>query len=390
MDKEEKYLVEICNAFLHNNKKLSEPEKNIELQKLLKLAVHHNLIAVCQCVLHDKKSDNSEYSAFLNCLRDGFLDSYYLFNLQSECLNDLKKIFEKNKIRHIFFKGSVIREYYPIPEARVMGDIDVLIKPEDRNNVKKILEDAGFKCTAQNGPVFDYSRENVLVEVHTKIINEFGENAFSDAFERACFEDGNYTGTLDDNYHFAYLIAHIAHHFRFYGAGIRFVLDLAVFQTNRKIDMNNVFTILKNVNLDYFAKVILSVCYEWFGIGQKYIDDTQKTQEYLCRCGTFGSLQTNKGAVIVRRELEEGKSFSSFKSRLHLAFPSYSKLKDIPYIKFIDGKPWLTPYAWCYRFYFNLKNRKEFMKKTVNQLGDEETQSLAKEELAYFKEIGLL
>ena len=110
MDKEEKYLVEICNAFLHNNKKLSEPEKNIELQKLLKLAVHHNLIAVCQCVLHDKKSDNSEYSAFLNCLRDRFLDSYYLFNLQSECLNDLKKIFEKNKIRHIFFKGSVIRE----------------------------------------------------------------------------------------------------------------------------------------------------------------------------------------------------------------------------------------------------------------------------------------
>lgn len=390
MNKEDRFLIETCRAFLHGSESDLTPEENMDWQQLMKLALHHNLISVCHCALHDKQYNDPEFISLRNSLRDKFLDAYFIFNRQTECINDLKNIFSDNKIPHIFFKGSVVRNFYPVPEARIMGDIDVLIKPEDRSRVKTILEQEGFECTAQNGPVFDYRRDNVLIEVHTRIIQEFGEKAFCDAFEKADFQNGSYTGILDENYHFAYLIAHIAHHFMFYGAGIRMVLDLAVLQNKQKIDTDKVFEILNIIHLDTFAKVILTVCFEWFKVGKKYVDDTTKTQDYLCRCGAFGSLNKNKGAVIARRELAEGKTPSSFMSRFHLAFPSYKKMKTIPYIKFIEGRPWLTPYAWCYRFFYNIKNRKKFMKKTINQLGDEETQSLAKEELAYFKEIGLL
>lgn len=62
--------------------------------------------------------------------------------------------------------------------------------------------------------------------MHTKIISEFGDNAFNDAFENSVFDGCK--GELNNDYHFAYLIAHIAHHFKFYGAGLKLILDLAV------------------------------------------------------------------------------------------------------------------------------------------------------------------
>lgn len=76
-------------------------------------------------------------------------------------------------------------------------------------------------------------------------------------------------------------------------------------------------------------------------------------------------------------------------TRLRLLFPPYRKLREIDYIKFIDGRPWLILYAWVYRIIYNLKNRKEFTLKAVNSLDDENTQALAQKELELFKEIGL-
>ena len=101
-------------------------------------------------------------------------------------------------------------------------------------------------------------------------------------------------------------------------------------------------------------------------------------------------MQENKGSVVSRREIESGAKNSSFMIKLKLAFPPYSKLKNINYIPFIDGRPWLTPYAWCYRFFYNLRYKRKFLKNTLRQIEDKETRTLAQKELAYFEEIGLL
>lgn len=325
---------------------------------------------------------------FLSALKEKFFDSVYIFECQKSCAQEVKDILTASQTRHILFKGIMLREMYPVPESRTMGDIDILIDLRNRDAVKKALINAGFDCTEQNGPVYNYRKNGVLLEVHTHIISEFGDNAFTDAFDNAAFD--GYTGVLNDDYHMAYLIAHTAHHFKFYGAGIRHVLDLAVIQKNKTINLNNVLGILKPIGLDTFAKVVFSVCFDWFGIGEKFIENTEKTQQYLCKCGVFGSMQENMGAIVTRKEMENHSDTSSFFVKLRLAFPSYEKLKNINYIKFIDGRPYLTPYAWIYRFFYNIKNRKSFISKTINEIDDENTQELARRELAYFKEIGLL
>lgn len=47
---------------------------------------------------------------------------------QQHELSVIKSEFEKNGIDYAPIKGSVVREYYPRPELRTMGDADVLIK----------------------------------------------------------------------------------------------------------------------------------------------------------------------------------------------------------------------------------------------------------------------
>ncbi|MGN0522279.1 MAG: nucleotidyltransferase family protein [Eubacterium sp.] len=386
MNNEEKLLIEICKCYM-NSESIFLPD-NINYPALFRLSKAHNLAPICHCAFTNAKNAEIIPNNCIDDFKNNFLDCIYLCECQSVCIDDIKSLFSDNEIPHIFFKGAVLRNLYPVPQSRPMGDIDLLIKPEYRDRVKKILTEAGFECTAQNGPVFDYRRNNVLVEVHTRLISEFGEKAFSDPFSHAVFD--GYSGKLEENYHFAYLIAHTAHHFKFYGAGIRHILDMAVFQKNADIDINKALEFLADINLDRFAKTVLSVCRKWFCVGRAFTEDTEKTESFLCKRGAFGGMNKNKGAVLTRKELERGKEKSSLKMKLSLAFPPYSRLKEIPYIKFIDGRPWLTPYAWCYRFYFNLKNRRDFMKDAVNSLDDENTLSLAKEELKFFEEIGLI
>lgn len=385
MKKEESLLIEICRAYLDESDIPVFDE--IEWQELFRLAKHHNLLGVCCCVLNKSKYKELIPKEFLNSVKNKFFDYVYIYECQKRCMDEVDAVLKASKIRYILFKGAALRNLYPVPESRSMGDIDLLIDKENRNRVKTLLINAGFICTEQNGPVYNYRKDNVLLEVHTQIISEFG-GAFDNAFENAVFD--GYKGVLDNNYHLAYLIAHTAHHFKFYGAGIRHVLDLAVMQKKREIDISKVLGILEGLNLDKFAKVILSVCAEWFNVGSRFIDDTSKTQQYLCSCGVFGSLQENIGAIAVRKEMEKNKSISPLALKLKLAFPPYEKLKNINYIKFIEGRPWLTPYAWCYRIFYNLKNRKKFMSKAISEIDNKNTHDLARQELAYFEEIGLL
>lgn len=385
MDKESQFLIEICRAYL-SGESIRVPE-NISYKSLYKTAKNHNLTAICHCVL--SKAVNAEViePSFSDALKESFFDLIYIYECQKNSVAEITEILSQNEIRHIVFKGADISRLYPVPQSRAMGDIDILIEKENRDKARKLMQNAGYDCVADNGPVFNYRKGNVLVEMHTRLISDMGDDAFTDAFENSVFD--GFTGTLQCDYCLAYLIAHTAHHFKFYGAGIRHIIDLAVVQKNCEINLDAVFGILRKYKLEKFAEVVLSVCFKWFGEGREFIKNTQSTQQYLCDSGVFGSLNENTGAIVARKEMERGHS-STFSIKLHLLFPSYKQMKNIPYIKFIDGRPWLTPYAWCFRFIYNLRHKRDFMKNTVAGISDEKSKLLAKKEMEFFEEIGLL
>lgn len=391
MKKEERFLIEVCRAYL--NQAEITIDCSIDFERFYKITREHNLLAIAFCVLKNSENKTVIPDAIYKKFEDSFYETIIRYDAQSAVLKDIDTVLSQNKIRHVFFKGSQIRDFYPVKEARAMGDIDILIEDSSRDKVKSVLTENGYQLKNSNGPVYDYIKNGVLIEMHTKIIsgkvgNSNAENYFKSAFKHVDFDE--YTGYLDANYHFAYLIAHIAHHFWFYGAGIKLILDIAVMQKRFTIDYDTVLCMLKETGLDSFAKVILSVCSKWFGTDCPFETDTNRTELFIVSYGAFGNERRNKAAVIQRKELEEGKKNNAFLTRLRLLFPAYKKVKNIPYIKFIEGRPWLLPFAWIYRIIYNLKNKKDFVKEATGSIGSDAANDLAKKEFSYFEEIGLL
>ncbi|MCD7796798.1 MAG: nucleotidyltransferase family protein [Clostridiales bacterium] len=372
-------MIKLCRSYL-NGEKLSLPE-NVDEHRLFSLARSQNLASVCHCALKRKMKLDK-----VDSFGGNFLDGVYFYQLQEKCFSQIKELLAQSDIPYIAFKGAALRPLYPVPESRLMSDIDIIIKEEHRLDVKNLLCSNGFECTASNGPVYKYEKDRVVCEVHTQINGEYSHGCFENPFEYAEFDGCE--GTLDSSFHLACLIAHAAHHFRFYGVGVKAILDIAVMIKNGGANIDKALEYAKTVDLEKFGKVMLGVCCKWFGIGIDYPDDTEETEEFLLRGGAFGFKNTS-GTALARKDLEEGKRISPLISKIRLAFPSYSRLRKIDYIRFIDGRPWLMPYAWVYRFIYNFKHKKNFVAEAVNSLGSDETMLSAQRQLEFFEEVGL-
>lgn len=387
MKNEEKLLVNICKAYF-SEEELSLPE-DIDWNRFYNTAKNHNLTSVCHCVFNkNKEKVPKKVRAFF---LDRFFDLVYIYEKQINAYEEIKALLICQEIPFIPFKGIVIKDIYPVPESRSMGDIDILIKPDDSKKLKTAFENSGFIYDSTCGYVDVYKKGNAVIEVHTKLSDDFGDK-FDDAFEHGIFN--GFEGRFDDDYHFVYLIAHTAKHIKNQGAGIRFLLDAAFMLKEKSINTTKVFEMLEKFNLAAFGRVVFSICKNWFGYGESFIADTDRIQEYFLKGGVFGtSVDTKTGAVSRLKALNgldnNGKN-STIKLRLRLAFPPYKALINMPYIKFIKNRPWLTPAAWIYRFFYNLKNRKSKMLERVKATGDKETIKIAEDELKFLEEVGLI
>lgn len=389
MNREQKLMLSCLRAYFNQEKTDEIDEFNAEA--LYKVARAHNLSGIVFSVLKDNptlRACEKAYKAF----EDDFYDNIVRYDTQRAVADEIDGILCKNGIRHIFFKGCEIREYYPVRELRVMGDIDILIEKDKRQQVLKLLTDAGFFAKNINGPVYDYIKGDVLVEMHSRLVNgkvgsKNAQEYFSDAINHAEFN--GCVGHFEPVYYTAYLITHIAHHFWFYGAGVKMILDLAVVIRHFNVDSDRVLDMLEETGLDEFAKTIFTVCFNWFGAGKSYDSDTKKTEEFLLDNGAFGNINRDPSVIVRRKALEEGKK-NAFSAKLSLAFPPYSKMKELPYIKFMEGRPYLLPIGWIYRIIYNFKNRKDFTKNATETLSDKKTLECAMDEINYFEEIGLI
>lgn len=386
----ENALIKFTKAFLLGEVPEIMPE--INYNAVFRLAKEHNLASVVYCSLTDCRGVFSE--PVQKESKQFFLDYIYLYEHQKIAIEEIREQFPLNKIKFIFFKGAVVRELYPVPESRVMGDIDILIQKENRKKVKNLLISLGYKCNADNGDVWNYSRGCVQLEIHTKMMsgktgtNTAPEEAYSLAWNHAIFN--GYEGFFENEFAFSFMIAHIAHHFWFYGAGIRQILDLAVMIKKLNLDFELIESYLEKAGLLEFGKNILGICNKWYSLGLKYECSVEETEKFICAHGAFGGANRNKSVVITRKALEEGRSTNSLFVKFSLLFPSYEKMRSIPYIKFIDGRKYLVPWAWIYRILYNLIHRYDFVKNATSNLSRKETKELAKKEFELFKEIGLL
>ena len=271
----------------------------------------------------------------------------------------LETIFRNAGIPYVVLKGAAAACYYPKPEYRTMGDVDMIVPPEVFERAFQTMVDEGY-CHTDHGNErhANFSRNGVEFELHRYF---------------ALMDDSDAAGTMDDRifkgircaeerclekYSFLMLpelenglvlLAHIDQHMRV-GLGLRQVIDWMMF-VDRKLDdgwwqreFGDWARILK---LDQEAIVLTRMCQMYLGLREEEITWCAGADETLCY-------------DLVCRILKSGNFGCNWRNARHgvMALRGVSRLKDIPMHlqkrgcanwKTLQRYPFLTPFAWAYQ-----------------------------------------
>ena len=62
-------------------------------------------------------------------------------------------------------KGIRTKQFYPYPEFRTMGDLDILYKEDQTKKLKQVMQDAGYKFGGYNIKHDEYEKDGVTIEI---------------------------------------------------------------------------------------------------------------------------------------------------------------------------------------------------------------------------------
>lgn len=165
-------------------------------------------------------------------------------------LVDVYDDYEREGLPFVLLKGQTLGYYYPRPELRSPGDLDLyLYRPGDYERANRWAVDQGYRL--QGSSLYEqlYWRGKVAVENH-RYIAYFGRRRYDEALAQmlrplsegdgyARLElDGRTYRTLPTELNGVYTFQHILHHFCYLGIGLRQVCDWFVFLERHKASID--------------------------------------------------------------------------------------------------------------------------------------------------------
>lgn len=378
--------------------------KQVDWAEVYELAVKHNIGGILYTAIRKLPEQECVPKDIQKDLQVHFYASVSRSKEQDMRMVQVMECLNQKKIFHVLMKGWVLKRYYPIPELRTMGDIDFLIREEDRQRTHEALLQLRFFCTSDTGFVWCYEKGNTLLEVHSRIVSQkVGRGAdteqyYLDAVSHTEKVRGEYTLCFIKEYHLVYLFVHAAKHFQYAGYGLRGMMDFVMFieRYENELDWCYIWRELDKLGLSVFARVILKLCKEWFGIEVSFepiqiqLGSYEKMKEIIFAGGVYGYCGRNMEASQVRNQLEGAQNSElkmlKWKAVIKMVFPNRHYMRM--YMKSVEKYSLLLPVAWVIRWYQAIFRRGFKNTNRMKQLFlvDEEV----REEYALLKELELL
>lgn len=283
------------------------------------------------------------------------MQQYLLYLVRSEkqmlAVQQLFDAFEENGIDYLPLKGCQMKQLYPKPELRVMGDADILIRAGQYSQAEQWMRDLGFTMTHEGENDHEWRREDLMVELHWNLfppIVQTFDRYFGNGWSRAIKENGfRYRFSPEDT--FLYLFTHMAKHYQNSGIGSRHILDLYVYlRANPALDEVYVEAELEKLRLLKFYRNIRRVLNVWFEDGTPD-EITGYITDYIFSGGSWGSQANALHTMAIRKSLEKGEVRNSrWRIIFQMVFlPAKNMEKKYPILR---KAPWLLPAVWVIRW----------------------------------------
>ena len=283
---------------------------------------------------------------------------------QMHAVNQIFRAFEENQIDYLPLKGCVLKGLYPKPEMRAMGDADILIRKEQYDRIKEVMQALDFCEESVSSYDTHWKNPALFAELHHGLFADDQEDLcryFGDCWGKAVSDAGNrYTFTAEDT--FVYIFAHMTKHFRFGGIGARQVVDLFVYrQANPQMDEVRVERIMEQLHLLEFYRNIRRLLEVWFEDAP--VDPVSACiTSYIFSGGNWGTAENLFYSKELLRAKRAGRiGHSRFRAVLRAVFPPLDHMQHSYNVLY--RYPWLRPVFWVVRWFDILLHRRHNLRK---------------------------
>lgn len=333
-----------------NGRKPEVPE-GIDYASLLYLAKKHQVYNIIFPLVSSLENVPDEEKARFRDYSMSELKRMLVMNSEREAVY---KALTKQGIRFMPLKGLIIKAYYPKESMRQMSDNDILFDAENRDAVRDIMKQRGYKTVATGENSDDYHKEPFSTfEFHRTLF--FKENEFHPSF------DGIWENALPDSenpclYHmgledvYIYSVCHMYKHYISAGCGIRFLADnyLILKRDGERLDKEFVKAQLEEYGILDFEEKTRLLAFKLFD-EKPLTEEDEKLLEVFINFGIFGSGTVRLGKTL--ESMSDGGSVESAKKKyiMQRLFPP--KKKMIADYRALEKRPYLLPAYYVYRLF---------------------------------------
>lgn len=328
---------------------------------LLKLAKRHKVANTLACaipLLPEQGRPDSETARQLEGIlfQQTMVSSNQLF-----AARELQQAFEEKGLYNLALKGIHTKLRYPQDNMRSMGDLDILCKPEQGPQVRQAMEDLGYGGFEEGRKHDHYSRPPyVAVEMHRQLVSVSSrfDSYCNGIWERCVNLPGcqySFAMPIEDEY--LYTLIHMVEHFKQGGVGIRFVLDVYVYDTRVEMDRERLQRELEKLKLLDFYLNIVRLAHFWFDAEGGEADPLiLSLADFVMSGGVYGSKRNAQDLAVSKG--------GRMRFLLQACFPGYREMQSM--FPWLSKCPALLPIAWGVRAFRSLFLRRRNVKSQLD------------------------
>lgn len=372
MKKIDNALLNILSASINGHLKDEIKLTNEEWEELFQEACSHQI----HLIIYPTCKKLFELNPELLTLSEHWHKVYVIGSLQMDTrlsdIHNVLKTFEENDIKTMILKGLYFREFYPNPNSRTMGDVDLFVLPEQLEKATNLILDRGYTRTYDENSTMHYSfvhPKYINIELHYSIISiNLQQSALS--FNQEIWsniDNFNLNGvkcTIPSYlYHKLYCSLHMAKHFKSCGFGLRQLTDFAMLvkNTDNQFNWDLFFERSDYYGIGRFTGALLLICNKYFNISlpQSVLKKLPYESSYIHLLldeifvsGVFGAKSVAHVNNVALAKYKFSNNANKTNSRLRYYFPPAQKLSSN--YKYAKRYPIMLPVAWMHRLVINI------------------------------------
>ena len=276
--------------------------------------------------------------------------NYYQIEQFTRRIADL---FDANNISYVLLKGISLAAFYPVPEYRKLGDVDIYINDKEMfNRASALLLANGY---TKDDEISDHHQgylykipqtsRTMLLELHYRIVGlyqyapankivdaVFASGAFTPIIQKV--NDRSYPVLPPTEYTF-YMIHHMLKHYLYSGFGIRLLCDFSFYleYNYTDIDFVKIHTWCEESKILHLYEIILETCRIYLGlpetIDSKIHYNKNDCEAFITQLLEDGDVSPNNGPTLVGSGSYKKINFLTyFKEghlQMHVRFPKLGK-----------------------------------------------------------------